>query len=219
MQNRKQHSEGTHTTPFLEGMAQFSLLKRTNALTLCALAAACGCGILIGTLLFLFAGIPSDIAELKALYLAARAFCAYETPRAYLSFFAGWYINGLLWLIAAVFCGMTVRPRVFSALLCFARALLAGFGIATLAGRFSVFLLFYAAMQSAFLVWLMLLCTKASRYADRRAVTIQKYGSDALLAKPFLWGVLLPLWANLLLLAFALALGMLCLSALAGLLL
>lgn len=212
-------NETTQVSPFMDGMAQFSLTKRANAVTLCSFAAACGCGILIGILLFLFAGMPADIAEVKALYLSARAFCAYETPRAYLAFFGNWYISCLLWLLLAVFCGLTVRPRVFSALLCFARALISGFGIASLAGRFSGFLIFYAAVQSAFLVWLMLVCTKSCRYADIRAFTVQKHDADALCAKPFVFRALLPLAANLLVLSFALALGLLCLSGAADLLL
>lgn len=215
----KMHDQKSKTkaSVFMEGMAQFSLMKRTNATTLCAFAAACGCGILMGILLFLFVGIPADIAGVKALYLSARALSAYDTPRAYLAFYTGWFSKSCLWLLAAALCGMTVRPRVFSSALCFTRALIAGFGIASISGRFSAFLVFYAIMQSAFLVWLMLACCKCCRYADRRAYVVMTRSGDAIYTRRFLENSVLPLAANLLLSAFALAIGLFTLSAIADL--
>ena len=193
-------------------MEHFSCGHREAAECLCIHASAAGCGILFGVLFFFLWGEHAEIDAFSELYFQTRAFSSYADAHAYMEFFASWFCHHALWQAAALLCAFFVRPMVGTLPLCFARGLLAGFGICVLSGSFSGFVLYYAAAQAALLALLLMMSAKSIRYAKDRALYVKNMGGTFLISQAWVFGKLLPLLCGFFLSCGVQILGMLGIS-------
>ena len=179
-------------------MLRYACTQPEQAKTLCILAAAGVSGVLAGVLCFLAFGERASAEDFAAFYRAARAFTAYETAGAYLSYFAGWFCRYAVRIGGVLFCACTFYPLAGVSLFCFVRGLTSGFGVCALGGRFSVFCVFYASVQGALLCLLGMVGAKSVSYVRHKTDRIRKGNAvRGLLCDPaWISGELLPLLAG-----------------------
>lgn len=228
---RKGNTSGTEREPFdwradsrfgaafLRGMLSYASGRTEQARTLCALAAACVCGIIAGVLCWLAFGERASASVFGEIYARERAFSAYGNAAEYLRFFSGWFCHHAVWLLLALVCALTVYPTAGVSALCFARGVSAGFGVCALGGGFSAFRIVYAAAEGALLCLISMLGAKSVTYAHRRAKQPSEEGRPLFLRPAWVAEQLLPLICGALAAAGALLLGLLLLSGTAELLL
>ncbi len=209
MTNTK-NADRTVGTAFYDGMTRYALTRRNAGVTLTKFAAMTALGILIGIFCFFCAQNDANATWLSRDYIRTRAFSSYRDVHAYTVFFADWFCHHAVWILAVLPLCLTVYPTAALTVLCVVRGMTAGYAVSCLSGGFSVFAVFFAAMQGALCALLLMASTKGMLYAARRrGLARTGYKQFSL---PFLLGDTLPFLCGLLFALGAQGIGMLAVS-------